>query len=280
MSLPRGSRPAWDVVQIARHEARPYALDFITRLSPGFVELCGDRLTGDDRALVAGVGRWLGQTTFFLGQQKGRTLGERVMRNFGMMHPEGYRKALRVARQAAKFGRPLISLVDTPGAYPGVEAEERGIATAIATAILDFFKLRAPIVSVVIGEGGSGGALGLAIADRVLMLENAIMSVASPEACASILWRDAAFKVEAAEQLGITAPELYEMGLVDDVVPEPPGGAHTDHEAAADALDRCLRVHMDGLTGLATDELLERRYERFRRIGVELDWEASPQRAS
>jgi acetyl-CoA carboxylase carboxyl transferase subunit alpha len=280
VSHQRSAQPAWEIVQIARHEARPYALDFITRLSPGFVELCGDRLSGDDRALVAGVGRWLGRTAFFLGQQKGRTFAERVQRNFGMMHPEGYRKALRIARQAAKFGRPLISLVDTPGAYPGVEAEERGIATAIATTILEFFRLRTPIVAVVIGEGGSGGALGLAIADRVLMLENAVMSVASPEACASILWRDASFKVEAAEQLGMTAPDLYEMGLVDDVVPEPPGGAHTDYDAAAEALDRCLRSHMNALTRLGTDELLERRYRRFRQVGAELDWQEAPWRAS
>ncbi len=280
MSRPPDGRPAWEIVQIARHEQRPYALDFIRRLSPGFVELCGDRLGGDDQALVAGVGRWLGQTTFFLGQQKGRTLAERVQRNFGMMHPEGYRKALRIARQAAKFGRPLISLVDTPGAYPGVEAEERGIATAIATTILDFFKVRAPIVAVVIGEGGSGGALGLAIADRVLMLENAFFSVASPEACASILWRDASHKVEAAEQLRLTAPCLYEMGLVDDIVPEPPGGAHTDYDAAAETLDRRLTGHMQALLRFATDELLERRYRRFRQIGAELDWQAAPPRAS
>jgi acetyl-CoA carboxylase carboxyl transferase subunit alpha len=256
----------WDVVELARHPDRPYSLDYIKRLAPDFIELHGDRLSGDDPALVGGVGRWHGRTTMFLGHQKGRSLKERVSRNWGMMHPEGYRKAIRLAHHAAKFGFPIISLIDTPGAYPGAGAEERGIASAIASAIMEWFRIPVPIVAAVIGEGGSGGALGMGVADRVIMLEFSIYSVASPEAAASIVWRDNTRKVEAAEQLQITSREILGMGVVEEVVREPEGSARADYDAAAAALDAALQRHMQPLLDLPTDELLRRRYERFRYI--------------
>jgi acetyl-CoA carboxylase carboxyl transferase subunit alpha len=256
----------WQVVELARHANRPYSLDYIHRLAPDFIELHGDRLSADDPALVAGVGTWHGRTTMFLGHQKGRSLKERVARNWGMMHPEGYRKALRLAHHAAKFGFPIISLIDTPGAYPGAAAEERGIAAAIAKAIMEWFRVGVPIVAAVIGEGGSGGALGMGVADRVIMLENSIYSVASPEAAASIVWRDNSRKVEAAEQLQLTSRDLLAMGVVEEVVPEPEGGAHLDHDAAAQALDRALHRHMQPLLAQPAAELLQHRYERFRYI--------------
>jgi len=256
----------WDVVELARHPDRPYSLDYITRLAPDFIELHGDRLSGDDPALVGGVGRWHGRTTMFLGHQKGRSLKERVSRNWGMMHPEGYRKAIRLAHHAAKFGFPIVSLIDTPGAYPGAGAEERGIASAIASAIMEWFRIPVPIVAAVIGEGGSGGALGMGVADRVIMLEFSIYSVASPEAAASIVWRDNTRKVEAAEQLQITSREILGMGVVEEVVREPEGSARADYDAAAAALDAALQRHMEPLLELPTDELLQRRYERFRYI--------------
>ncbi len=256
----------WDVVELARHPERPYSLDYIKRLAPDFIELHGDRLSADDPALVAGIGRWHGRTTMFLGHQKGRSLNERVARNWGMMHPEGYRKAIRLAHHAAKFGFPIVSLIDTPGAYPGAGAEERGIASAIATAIMEWFRIPVPIVAAVIGEGGSGGALGMGVADRVIMLEFSIYSVASPEAAASIVWRDNSRKVEAAEQLQLTSREILAMGVVEEVVREPEGSARADHDAAAAALDAALQRHMQPLLELSTEELLQRRYERFRYI--------------
>jgi len=256
----------WDVVELARHPDRPYSLDYIKRLAPDFIELHGDRLSGDDPALVGGVGRWHGRTTMFLGHQKGRSLKERVERNWGMMHPEGYRKAIRLAHHAAKFGFPIVSLIDTPGAYPGAGAEERGIASAIASAIMEWFRIPVPIVAAVIGEGGSGGALGMGVADRVIMLEFSIYSVASPEAAASIVWRDNTRKVEAAEQLQITSREILGMGVVDEVVPEPEGSARADYDAAAAALDVALQRHMQPLLAMPIEELLQLRYERFRYI--------------
>jgi acetyl-CoA carboxylase carboxyl transferase subunit alpha len=256
----------WQVVELARHAGRPYSLDYIRRLAPDFIELHGDRLTGDDPALVAGVATWHSRTTVFLGHQKGRSLKERVARNWGMMHPEGYRKAIRLAHHAAKFGFPIVSLIDTPGAYPGAGAEERGIAAAIARAIMEWFQIQVPIVAAVIGEGGSGGALGMAVADRVIMLENSIYSVASPEAAASIVWRDNSRKVEAAEQLQITSRDLLAMGVVEEVVPEPEGGAHTDFDGAAAALDEALWRNMQPLLSQPTQQLLQHRYERFRYI--------------
>ncbi|HEV2216400.1 MAG TPA: acetyl-CoA carboxylase carboxyltransferase subunit alpha [Candidatus Dormibacteraeota bacterium] len=256
----------WEVVELARHPDRPYSLDYIKRLAPDFVELHGDRLSADDPALVGGVGRWHGRTTMFLGHQKGRSLKERVARNWGMMHPEGYRKAIRLAHQAAKFGFPIVSLIDTPGAYPGAGAEERGIASAIASAIMEWFRIPVPIVAAVIGEGGSGGALGMGVADRVIMLEFSIYSVASPEAAASIVWRDNTRKVEAAEQLQLTSREILAMGVVEEVVREPEGSARADHDAAAVALDAALHRHMQPLLEMQTEQLLQHRYERFRYI--------------
>jgi acetyl-CoA carboxylase carboxyl transferase subunit alpha len=256
----------WQVVELARNSLRPYSMDYIQRLLPDFVELHGDRLSGDDPALVAGVGTWHGRTTMVFGHQKGRSLKERVSRNWGMMHPEGYRKAIRLAHHAAKFGFPILSLIDTPGAYPGAAAEERGIAAAIAEAIMEWFRVPVPIVAAVIGEGGSGGALGMGVADRVIMLENSIYSVASPEAAASIVWRDNSRKVEAAEQLQLTSRDLLAMGVVEEIVAEPRGGAHVDFGAAAEALDEALYRHLQPLLSQPVEELLQHRYERFRYI--------------
>jgi acetyl-CoA carboxylase carboxyl transferase subunit alpha len=262
----RDTLSVWEVVELARHPDRPYSLDYIRRMAPDFIELHGDRVSHDDPALVAGLGTWRGRTTVFLGHQKGRTLAERVARNWGMMHPEGYRKALRLARQAVKFGFPIVSLVDTPGAFPGEAAEERGIASAIAVAIMEWFEFPVPVVAAIIGEGGSGGALGMAVGDRVLMLENSTYSVASPEAAASIVWRDNARKVEAADQLQLTSRDLLAMGVVEEVVAEPEGGAHRDYEAAAAALDEALWRNMQPLLDVAAADLLQHRYERFRYI--------------
>ena len=256
----------WQVVELARHANRPYSLDYIRRLAPDFIELHGDRLSADDPALVGGVGTWHGRTTMFLGHQKGRSLKERVARNWGMMHPEGYRKAIRLAQHAAKFNFPIVCLIDTPGAYPGAGAEERGIASAIARTIMEWFRIPVPIVAAVIGEGGSGGALGMGVADRVIMLENSIYSVASPEAAASIVWRDNSRKVEAAEQLQLTSRDLLAMGVVEEVVAEPEGSAQTDFEATAVALDEALHRHLQQLLKQPADELLQHRYERFRYI--------------
>lgn len=256
----------WQRVELARHPDRPYALDYIQRLAPDFVELHGDRLSGDDRALVGGPGRWHGMTVMWFGQQKGRNLQDRVLRNFGMMHPDGYRKAMRLAGQAAKFGFPIVSLVDTPGAYPGAKAEAGGIAAAIATAIMNWFRVPVPVIAAIIGEGGSGGALGMAVADRVLMFENAIYSVAMPEAAASIVWRDAQRKVEAAEQLQLTSTDLLAMGVVEELISEPAAGAHTDWDAAAAALDEALWRNLEPLLRQPIGELLQHRYERFRYI--------------
>jgi acetyl-CoA carboxylase carboxyl transferase subunit alpha len=262
----RDTLSVWQVVELARHPDRPYALDYIRRLAPDFLELHGDRMTGDDPALVAGVGTWRGRTVMLMGHQKGRNLADRVARNWGMMHPDGYRKAMRLARQAAKFGFPIITLVDTPGAFPGSTAESHGIASAIAAAIMEWFEVPVPIVTAVIGEGGSGGALGTAVADRVIMLENSTYSVASPEAAASIVWRDNARKVEAAEQLQLTSRDLLAMGVVEEVVAEPEGGAHTNYEATVAALEAALWRHLEELLDVPPAELLEHRYERFRYI--------------
>lgn len=269
---------AWSIVELARHEERPYAGDYIRRWTDLFIELHGDRLTGDDPALVAGIGRWNGAGVVFLGQQKARTFAERVRRNFGMMHPEGYRKATRVARQAARFGFPIVVLVDTPGAYPGAGAEERGIASAIGTSIVEWFEIDTPVVAAVIGEGGSGGALGVATADRVLMLEHAIYSVAMPEAASSIVWKDSAKKQAAARQLSLAAPDLCRLGVVDTIVPEPPAGAHRDHDAAARLLGGAVWAALEGLRGLSGAELVARRRLRFREMGnlVLVDGDGGP----
>jgi acetyl-CoA carboxylase carboxyl transferase subunit alpha len=259
---------AWQRVQLARHPRRPYALDLIRLLTEDFVELHGDRLYGDDHALVGGLARFDGRSIVVVGHQKGRDTKEKLYRNFGMPHPEGYRKALRLMQLAERFGKPVVTLIDTPGAYPGIGAEERGQAEAIARNLREMAGLRTPIVAVVTGEGGSGGALALGVADRVLMLEHAVYSVISPEGCAAILWEDAKKAREAAEALRVTAPDCLKLGVIDGIVPEPPGGAHRSWERAAEELRAALRSALDELRDLPGDELVQRRYAKFRRMGV------------
>ncbi|HSF02409.1 MAG TPA: acetyl-CoA carboxylase carboxyltransferase subunit alpha [Solirubrobacterales bacterium] len=259
---------AWQRVQLARHPRRPYALDLIRLLTEDFVELHGDRLYGEDHALVGGLARFEGRSLVVLGHQKGRDTNEKLYRNFGMPHPEGYRKALRLMQLAERFGKPVLTLIDTPGAYPGIGAEERGQAEAIARNLREMAGLRTPIVAVVTGEGGSGGALALGVADRVLMLEHAVYSVISPEGCAAILWEDAKRAREAAEALRVTAPDCLKLGVIDGIVPEPPGGAHRSWERAAEELRAALRGALDELRALTGDELVQRRYAKFRRMGV------------
>jgi acetyl-CoA carboxylase carboxyl transferase subunit alpha len=258
---------AWQRTQLARHAQRPYMLDYVRLLFTDFSELHGDRAHGDDQALVTGMAKFHGRPVMVIGLQKGRDTKERMARNFGSAKPEGYRKAMRVMRLAAKFNRPIFAFVDTPGAYPGIEGEERGQAEAIAYNLREMSRLPVPIIVTITGEGNSGGALGIAVGDRVLLMENSIYSVISPEGCASILWRDAGKAEIAAEALKITARELVDMDLVDGVVPEPEGGAHTDHEQAAQLLDAVLFQSLTELSAIPLPELLERRYQRFRRMG-------------
>jgi acetyl-CoA carboxylase carboxyl transferase subunit alpha len=254
-------------VQVARHPRRPYALDYINTVFADYFELHGDRLFRDDPAIVAGTARLDGRPVMVIGQQKGRDTKENLKRNFGMPHPEGYRKALRLMRLAERFKMPVISLIDTPGAYPGLGAEERGQAEAIARNLEAMALLRVPLIAAIIGEGGSGGALALAEADRVLMLENAVYSVISPEGCAAILWKDAGQRERAAEALKLTAPDLLSLGVIDEVVPEPPGGAHADPDAATEALHAALRRHLDDLAGTPPDSLIRRRMDKYLRMG-------------
>jgi acetyl-CoA carboxylase carboxyl transferase alpha subunit len=264
----RGGAPSpWEVVQLARHQDRPQTLDYIDQMLPDFMELSGDRLRGDDAAIVGGLGTLGGRRIVLVGHQKGHTLDERQERSFGMARPEGYRKAMRLARLAEKFGLPLVTLVDTGGAYPGKDAEEGGQAAAIATSIMTFTGLRIPTVSVVIGEGGSGGALALAVTDRVLMLENSIYSVISPEGCAALLWRDSAEGPKAAEALHLIAMDLYELGLIDGVIPEPTGGAHSNHRATAKRVMRQVQLAIGELERLDPDERLRLRHEKYLRMG-------------
>jgi acetyl-CoA carboxylase carboxyl transferase subunit alpha len=258
---------AWQRTQLARHPQRPYTLDFVRLLFTDFSELHGDRAFSDDPAIVAGFARFHGRPVLLVGHQKGRDTKQRVARNFGQAKPEGYRKALRLMKLAAKFGRPIFTFVDTPGAYPGLDAEERGQAEAIARNLQAMARLPVPIIVTITGEGGSGGALAIAVGDHVSMLENSVYSVISPEGCASILWRDAAKAELAAESLKITAKDLSDMGIVDEIVPEPEGGAHSDHEAAAQLLDPVLVRALDDLSSKSVPELLERRYMKFRRMG-------------
>ncbi|HKW89808.1 MAG TPA: acetyl-CoA carboxylase carboxyltransferase subunit alpha [Candidatus Acidoferrales bacterium] len=258
---------AWQRLQVARHAQRPYTLDFIPRLFEGFSEIHGDRGFADDPAMLCGMAWFHGLPAMVAGHQKGHDTKQRVMRNFGQAKPEGYRKALRAMQLAAKFRRPIFAFVDTPGAYPGVDAEERGQAEAIARNLREMVRLPVPILVTITGEGGSGGALGVAIGDRVLMLENAVYSVISPEGCASIMWRDATKAETAAEALKITAPDLLELKLVDEIVPEPEGGAHLDHDKAAKLLDAVLARCLDEVSRLSPEDLLEKRYEKFRRMG-------------
>jgi len=254
-------------VQVARHPRRPYALDYINTVFSDFIELHGDRLYRDDPAVVGGTARVDGRAVVVIGQQKGRDTKENLKRNFGMPHPEGYRKALRLMKLAERFRLPLITLIDTPGAYPGLGAEERGQAEAIARNLEEMAVLRTPMIAVVIGEGGSGGALALGVADRVLMFENAVYSVISPEGCAAILWKDASQRERAAAALKLTSPDLLGLGLIDAIIPEPPGGAHSDPDGAAGGLAEALRRHLADLSGLDTEELLRQRAEKYLRMG-------------
>jgi len=258
----------WQRVQIARHPKRPYALDYISEIFEDFEELHGDRQFSDDRALIGGTAFFEGEAVMIIAQQKGRETKDKIGRNFGMPQPEGYRKALRLARLAEKFGLPLITFIDTPGAYPGVGSEERHVSEAIAVNLREFSKLRVPSVAVVIGEGGSGGALGIGVADRVLILENSYYSVISPEGCAAILWKDAAAASKAASALQLNAATLEKLGVVDEVISEPPGGAHNDPEQAAAALRYSLHKHLNDLRSLSPAKLLQTRYDRFRHLGV------------
>jgi acetyl-CoA carboxylase carboxyl transferase subunit alpha len=255
-------------VQMARHPKRPFTLDYIERTFSDFIELHGDRAFRDDEAIVCGWARLDGRSVMVVGQQKGRDMKENLRRNFGMPHPEGYRKALRVMQLAEKFGTPVITLIDTPGAYPGLGAEERGQAEAIARNLREMARLRVPIIATVIGEGGSGGALALGVADRVLMMENAIYSVISPEGCAAILWKTAGAKDKAAEALKLTAPDLAALDVIDDIIGEPVGGAHADWDAAAGALRSALSRHLAELDSVAPDELRARRWTKFDAMGA------------
>ena len=255
-------------VQLARHPRRPYALDYIQRCLTEFTELHGDRHFGDDPAIVAGLALLDERPLVVIGQQKGRDTKENLMRRFGMPNPEGYRKALRLMKLAERFGLPVVTLVDTPGAYPGLGAEERGQAEAIAVNLREMARLRIPVVTAVIGEGGSGGALAIEVRDVVLVLENSIYSVISPEGCASILWRDGKKASLAAAALGLTAPDLKRLGVVDDVLPEPLGGAHRDPAQAAATLRASLAGHLKRLSGVPTEQRVEQRLQKFRRMGV------------
>jgi acetyl-CoA carboxylase carboxyl transferase subunit alpha len=257
---------AWRKTELARHPQRPYMLDYVERIFTDWSELHGDRGFADDPAIVCGMARFRGQEVLVVGHQKGHDTKQKLHRNFGMSNPEGYRKALRLMRLAEKFGRPIFSLVDTPGAYPGLGAEERGQAEAIARNLREMARLEVPIIITITGEGGSGGALAIAVGDRVLMMENAIYSVISPEGCASIMWRDASKKELAAQAMRITAEDLKQFGCIDDIVPEPPGGAHTDYDRAAQLLDQSLARHSADLSRQTVSQLLDSRYEKFRRM--------------
>lgn len=258
----------WQIVQLARHPERPYTLDYIEKMSTNFIELHGDRNFRDDKAVVGGFGMLDGETIMFIGQQKGRDTKSNLYRNFGMMNPEGYRKALRLMKLAEKFGKPVITFLDTPGAYPGIEAEERGQAEAIARNLFEMSQLKVPIVVVVIGEGASGGALGIGIGDRVLMLEYCWYSVISPESCSSILWRSWEYKEQAAEALKLTARDLLELKIIDKIVPEPKGGAHRNSDEAAMILKRILITEIKKLKKIKTEKLISDRIEKFANMGV------------
>jgi len=257
---------AWQKTELARHPQRPYFLDYVERLFSEWSEIHGDRRFADDPALLCGMARFHGKEVMLLGTQKGRDAKQRVQRNFGMANPEGYRKALRAMKLAEKFKRPILSFIDIPGAYPGLGAEERGQGEAIALNLREMARLRVPTIAIITGEGGSGGALAIAVADRVLMLENAIYSVISPEGCASIMWRDASKKEVAAQAMKITALDLQNLKCIDGIVPEPDGGAHTDVDAAAAMLDEVLQRSLRELASMPLDRLLEARYSKFRNI--------------
>jgi len=257
----------WQRVQIARHTMRPFMLDYVAHAFDSFTELHGDRIIGDDESMPGGFATIGGQKVVVLGHQKGRDLKENLKRNFGSAHPEGYRKALRLMRLAEKFNLPVVALIDTPGAFPGIGAEERNIAEAIAHNLREMMTLKVPVIAVVLGEGGSGGALGIGVADRVLMMENAYYSVISPEGCAAILWKHRKHAPEAADAMKIAAPDLMELNLIDGVIPEVPGGAHHDREATAQSFKKVILEKIEELKGLSTEQLLEQRYQKFRKFG-------------
>jgi len=259
--------PSWSRVQLARHPKRPHSLDYINGIFSDFEEIHGDRFFGDDASIIAGMARLDGKPVMIIAQQKGRDTKEKLLRNFGMPKPEGYRKALRAMQLASKFGRTIITLIDTPGAYPGIDAEERGQAEAIAYNLREMSRLRSPVISFVIGEGGSGGALALGVANRVYMLENAYYSVIAPESCAAIIWRDSGKAPLAAAALRLTATDLLELKLIDGIVPEPPGGAHLNAEAAIASLGVAVRKAVEELSGASETEILEERYSKFRQMG-------------
>jgi acetyl-CoA carboxylase carboxyl transferase subunit alpha len=261
------SNAAWRRVQLARHPKRPHSLDYIQRVTTGFQEIHGDRLFGDDPAIVTGLAHFNDKPLMIVGEQKGRDTKQKIFRNFGMPKPEGYRKALRAMQMAAKFNRPILTLIDTPGAYPGVDAEERGQAEAIARNLREMSRLPVPVIAVCIGEGGSGGALALGVGSVVLMLENAVYSVISPENCANIIFKDAGKAQQVAPFMRLTAEDLLELGLIDGIVPEPPGGAHEDPDLAAEHLRTELTKWLAQLTPLSASELVEKRYEKFRKMG-------------
>src|SRR6267142_2443809 len=273
-----GNLSAWQRVQIARHTQRPFALDYVERCFTNWNELHGDRLFGDDKAMPCGIAMLGEQRCIVITNQKGRNTKENVMRNFGCAHPEGYRKALRLMRLAQKFSMPVISLIDTPGAFPGIGSEERHISEAIAVNLREMMNLRIPIIAAVIGEGGSGGALGIGVADRVLILEKAYYSVISPEACSDIMWRDRKHAPEAAEALKLTAQDLLKLNVVDEVVDEPEGGAHRDYETSATNLGIALRRNLEGIITTPVDDLLKKRYEKFRAHGHFLEKGLPPEK--
>jgi acetyl-CoA carboxylase carboxyl transferase subunit alpha len=258
----------WQRVQLARHPRRPYPVDIIKLMTDGFVELHGDRRFSDDQAIVAGITEIGDHRIAIVAQQKGRDTKEKIRRNFGMPHPEGYRKAMRIMKMAAKFGMPVVTMIDTPGAYPGVGAEERGQAEAIASNLFECATLPVPILVIILGEGGSGGALAIALGDRILMMENAIYSVITPEGCASILWRDASKNKDAAEALRMTAQDMQEMRIIDATIPEPIGGAHMDYETTAKNIRSAILTNLDELTKIPVTDLLDTRIRKFRNMGV------------
>ncbi len=267
VALESATNPTWERVQLARHPKRPYMLDYVNRIFTGFFELHGDRAFGDDPAVVGGMGFFEGRAVMLIGQQKGRDTKQKLLRNWGMPKPEGYRKALRLMKLASKFQRPIVTFLDTPGAYPGIDAEERGQAEAIAVNLREMSRLDVPVISIVIGEGGSGGALGLGVANRVYMLENAYYSVISPESCAAIIYRDSGKAPEAAEALRLNALDLQALRLIDGIIPEPAEGAHTDPDKAAEFVRETIRKALAELASLSPQALIEDRYGKFRRMG-------------
>jgi acetyl-CoA carboxylase carboxyl transferase subunit alpha len=262
----RANYDAWQRTELARHAQRPYLLDYVQHMFTDFSEIHGDRAFGDDAAMICGMARFRGEEVLVVGTQKGRDTKQKIQRNFGMPNPEGYRKAIRAMQLAEKFGRPIFTLIDTPGAYPGLGAEERGQGEAIAYNLREMSRLKVPILVTITGEGGSGGALAIAVGDRVFMLENSVYSVISPEGCASIMWRDASKRDQAAQAMHITAPDLLGFGIIDAIVPEPEGGAHTDHAKMAENLGNVLAASLAELKKLSTKQLLDARYEKFRRM--------------